>query len=234
MVNVEAVLLAVGILLIVASVTLIFLSRPAPAPTPLVMLFFGVVLCLTETRFKSFDIDLFRGHATIVKDQVPERTSDVAQAIAPLELSITELRKAMAKLQANNESLTSSVNALQTKVPIDHPQIASPDINKTSDAFRENNQYTIYVFYRTPRRQAAQSLVKGLTEAGFTASSIATSFKEAPQLAPDGSTWIVPTPTRGTKIADAVAKIALDQGLPNVEVDEPYQVSRGDVQVFLY
>ena len=68
-------LLGIGLFLILASVSLIFLKREGAAP--IIMLFFGVVVCLIP-KAQTFGIKI-PGFGGTITAQVPETMTDIRQ-----------------------------------------------------------------------------------------------------------------------------------------------------------
>ena len=222
----ETLLLAIGAILIVAGIALAF--RQKQAPITALILILGVAMCLIPKAQKlAFKV---LGVEATIEGQVSDAATNVVAQIAPLQLSVQKLQDALDKQEAFNKTVTARLDKLGLAAA---GAPAQPDINKTSPAFAKNGQYTIFVFYKPPRANEAQALVKSLSETGFQASAIATSFAEAPQLSADGSTFIVPT-NRGVDIGASVEALAKKQGLQDVTLGGPYALRRGDVQIFLY
>jgi len=225
------ILLSVGICIIACGVILAFLKRDIV--TIALLLITGIVICIWGLPgVKSLDLS-FLGVGAKVTKQVTEDQTAVVDALAPIQLSIQKLQDALANQEKFNKTITTSLNKLGANSAGEHQAIEQPNISSTSPAFAANNQYSVFVFFRSSRTTDSQALVRGLTAAGFQASAISTTFEEAPPIGPDGSTWIVPT-DRGNKIAKEVESIATKLNLPNVNLGGAYPLSRGDVQVFLY
>lgn len=106
--------------------------------------------------------------------------------------------------------------------------------NPEAAEYKENNQYALFVFYRSSRAADCQALVKGLAAEGFQANAIPTTFEEAGQYADNGVALVQPNNSdKGKKIASKVEGTTR-RILQKVQVGDPYPLKRGDIQVFLY
>lgn len=235
------VLLIVGISLILASVVLVFLKREVVSAA--LLLFPGLVICLIgvpDVDNVAFNLLGIQGSFKKQLDQGLKDTKlDIKQEdTAPLKLDIQKLTDALAKQDAFNKSVTSVLNKMQANTPNAGSTISQPNINSASPSFTANNQYSVFVFFRESRTQDSKALVNALTASGLQTSAILTTLAET-QIGdqPDNSTFIIPT-ERGQKIGEAVRQI-VQHNLPPprndaVTLGGPYQLKRGDVQIFLY
>jgi hypothetical protein len=229
-----SVLLLVGVLLLIAGVTLVFIKRQGAAVGLILLL--GFLMSLVPAVMPNVGDAVLKGwglEAHFTKDpnaQVPDTTSTLAAQIAPLQQSVKQLQDAVSKQNEVNKTLTSKIEA---NAGGDHSAIVVPNINSTNEAATTNSQYTVFVFYKSPRVAQARELLKALIGAGFQASAISTTFEDVGQLAADGTTYVQPT-ERGLKIQKDVEAIAAKLGMPGIMLGGPYPLKRGDIQVFLY
>src|ERR1700729_3320579 len=108
-----SVLLLVGVLLLIAGVTLVFIKRQGAAVGLILLL--GFLMSLVPAVMPNVGDAVLKGwglEAHFTKDpnaQVPDTTSTLAAQIAPLQQSVKQLQDAVSKQNEVNKTLTSKI-----------------------------------------------------------------------------------------------------------------------------
>ncbi|MEX0268431.1 hypothetical protein AB3R30_04765 [Leptolyngbyaceae cyanobacterium UHCC 1019] len=232
---IESIIVVSGLVLgslIILAVIFSYLKGRKIALTDLLLALIGVVLVslsLWQTMKISSDGKGVTAEVTKALTQVETNTNTILSNDSSLNAEVTGLNRKIAQL-------TSDIDALKRKNP--DIQISQEESNKRKQedvVFRANANYSVFVFYRSDRRQDATKTVQALLEAGYGSSMILTDLAEATNPQPKGATSVIYT-ERGKPRVQDVERILRGLGLGNItiETNRRPELGRGDINILLF
>ena len=223
--------------LIVLAVIFSYLKGRKIALTDLLLALIGVVLVslsLWQTMNLAFDGTGGKLEFKRLQTQVEANTSKIKDSKNTIVDNTESLNNRVSELSQTIKRLTADVNALKQKNP--GIQVSQEEIKRSQDAFRENAKYSVFVFYRSDRRQDATNTVQALSEAGYGSSMILTDLAEATNPQSKGTTSVIYTKNGKPRVQD-VEKILRDLGLGKsikIESEPRPELGRGDINILLF
>ena len=219
--------------LIVLAVIFSYLKGRKIGLTDLLLALIGVVLVslsLWQTMRLSSDGKGVNFEFSKLEKKIENNTGTISDTTKNLNSQVVDLNRKI-------EQLTSDINALKQKNP--GIQVSQEELNRRSQEealFQKNDKYSVFVFYRSDRRQDATKTVQALSEAGYGSSMILTDLTEATNPQPEGTTSVIYTEKGKPRVQD-VEKILRDLGLGESIKIEPRprpQLGRGDINILLF
>jgi hypothetical protein len=229
--TIDTALFVFGLALAISALVLIF--RRISQNQALVVLILGVACSVAGAGY----LPDFKGAGIEAKidKKVFDAKGDIAAAIAPINLTVGQLKTELAQVEQSSKTLSDRVNTLHgpsisPSAPSAAPP-APPDNTKTA----ENGKYVVLIFYRDGRQDDATKLASKLTASGFQVSAINSALSELqidPQ--PRGSTFIQPN-EKSVAAAERVDEIAKSL-LPTsaMSVGTVFNLRRGDIQIYMF
>jgi chromosome segregation ATPase len=156
------------------------------------------------------------------QEEITDRNAEINGKIQDLEISIQQIK--------------SDISSFRAKVP--EVQISKEELDnraREAQAFKENSQYSVFVFYRDDRKAEADEIVKELLKQGYRSSNLLTDLSEIKEQRPPGTVTIRYTQTGQEKLK-SVETLVRNSGFGNsLDVEQsPIPLRRGDIQVLLF
>ena len=209
------------------SAVYVFVKRQAFGLGGVVLIVFGSFL-VGLSIWTSFEISVGAdGTVTArykqeIKEDIGVKTADLNGSIELLKLKINEL--------------TQDVSALKTATPKAAPSQEQLVMRKDKEqAFRQNSDYSVLVFYKPAQKDTASLLTKRLLSVGFRSSATSTELKEAIRQFDANTAWVVYT-KKGQETLPALKKL-LEPTVSNVRFvyrETSYALRSGDIQILLF
>ena len=219
--------------LIVLAVIFSYLKGRKIGLTDLLLALIGVVLVslsLWQTMRLSSDGKGVNFEFSKLEKKIENNTGTISDTTKNLNSQVVDLNRKI-------EQLTSDINALKQKNP--GIQVSQEELNRRSQEealFQKNDKYSVFVFYRSDRRQDATKTVQALSEAGYGSSMILTDLTEATNPQPEGTTSVIYTEKGKPRVQD-VEKILRGLGLGEsikIESKPRPKLGRGDINILLF
>jgi len=157
--------------------------------------------------------------------------------IGPMRSDIQDIRVKLASQNDFDIKITERINGLLQASPSIGTSLVAPDL-KAAPVDSRNGKYATIIFYRDSRLDDATNVRRLLTADGFNASMINSNLDEVTLSPKDPGSTIIDMTSHGNDVVSDVQKIVVKGlGSPEnkaVSVQGPFQLRRGDVQIYLF